>query len=81
MGLVSELLPKPGGMTGALSILSAIMSLVVWILKQRYSTENIQKRTRYERGKELAEQDSIAISKRLYDLHQRLRLYNRKKKR
>ena len=60
-------------MTGALSILSAAMSLVVWVLKQRYSTENTQKRARYERGKALSEGKSKAIGLHLSDLFRRVR--------
>ena len=60
-------------MTGALSVLSAVMSLVVWVLKQRYSAVNIQKRARYERGKALSKGKSKTIGLHLSDLYHRVR--------
>lgn len=60
-------------MTEALTILSAVTSLVVWVLKQRYSTMNTQKRARYERGKALAEGRSKDIGLHLSGLYHRVR--------
>lgn len=66
------------------SLLIAIAPLLLTILgsiaKASFSEEGKRKREEYERDKELAEQDSIAISKRLSDGFDRLRLHNRKKK-
>jgi hypothetical protein len=63
-----------------LTILSAILGLMGGIVERRYSKEAVKKRDNNERDKELAEQDSPAISKRLADLAKRLRIHNRKKK-
>lgn len=64
-----------------LTILSAILGLLGGIVERRYSEKAIKKRDNDERDKELANQDSPAISKRLSNLRKRLRIHNRKKKR
>ena len=64
-----------------LTILAGFIGIAGIIIKSRYSKEATKKRSDYERDKELANQDSFAISKRLSDLRKRLRIHNRKKKR
>ena len=63
-----------------LTIVAGVVSIVVIIVKSRSSEESRKKRNDNERDKELANQDSPAISKRLAGLHKRLRIHNRKKK-
>lgn len=68
-------------MSGAIvHIILALLGLLGGVAERHYSKEAIKKRDNHERDKELAEQDSPAISKRLSDLHKRLRIHNRKKK-
>lgn len=63
-----------------LTIVAGVVSIVVIIVKSRSSEESREKRDKDERDKELANQDSVAISKRLSDKWKRLRIHNRKKK-
>ena len=67
-------------LTTVLTIISVLIGIVGGVLERRYSEEGQRKRREYERDKELAEQNSIAISKRLSDYFDRLRLHNSKKK-
>ena len=55
-----------------LYILSVILGLVGGVAERYYSEEAVQERSNYERDKELADQDSIAIGKRLRDLRNRM---------
>ena len=64
-----------------LTIVAGVVSVVVIIVKSRSSEESRKERDNDERDKELVEQDSPAISKRLSDLARMLRIHNRKKKR
>jgi len=64
-------------LTTILTIISALIGLVGGVLERRYSTEEIKKRSDYERDEELANQDSPAIGKRLSDLRDRMRKKNR----
>jgi len=63
-----------------LTIVAGIISIAVIVIKSRSSEESRKERNDNERRKELAEQDSFAISKRLSNLRKRLRIHNRKKK-
>jgi len=63
-----------------LTIVAGIISIAVIVVKSRSSEESRKERNDNERRKELAEQDSFAISKRLSNLRKRLRIHNRKKK-
>ncbi len=64
-----------------LTIVAGVISIVVIIVKSRSSEESREKRDKDERDKELANQDSPAIGKRLSNLRKLLRIHNRKKKR
>ena len=66
--------------------LLALIPLILFILKRVWSKERIEKKKekeketeRHERDKELVEQDSPAISLRLHDRAERLRLHLEKK--
>ena len=63
-----------------LTIVAGVVSILVIIVKSRSSEESRKLRDDNERDKELANQDSFAISKRLSDKWKRLRIHNRKKK-
>ena len=67
-------------LTTVLTIISVLIGMVGGVLERRYSQDAVKKREDNKRDKELAKQDSIAISKRLSDYFDRLRLYNSKKK-
>ena len=60
-------------MTGALAILNALTALAVFVLKQRYSAENIQKRERYERGEALYKGKSKVVGLHLSDLYRKVK--------
>ena len=55
-----------------LHIILAILGLVGGIAERHYSPEAVKKRSNYERDKELADQDSVAIGQRLRDLRNRM---------
>jgi hypothetical protein len=56
-------------------LLTIIYGAFCWYTKEERQAE----RERYERDKELVEQDSLAIGKRLHNLKQRLRVHLKKK--
>jgi len=58
-------------------VLTLLVGAVSWYTSEGKKSE----RNQNERDKELVEQDSPAISKRLSDLARLLRIHNRKKKR
>ena len=67
-------------LTTILTIISALIGIIGGVIEKHYEPEAIEKRDEDEKNKELANQDSFAISKRLSDLRKRLRLRNSKKK-
>lgn len=63
-----------------IDLISILLSIFIGIFQWHNSPERKQKRNDHERDKELANQDSIAISKRLSDLYDKLWIHNRKKR-
>ena len=64
-----------------LALCPILLVVLKSIISGRYSVEGKKKRADYERDKELANQDSMGISRRLSNGLGRIRLYNRKKRR
>ena len=64
-----------------IDLIVMVLTLLVGAVSWYTSEEKQSKRDNDERDKELADQDSAAISKRLADKWKRLRIHNRKKKR
>lgn len=55
-------------MTGILGLITALLTIVGFIMEKRYSPEATKKREDKEIDKEIAKKDHIAKSKRLSDL-------------
>ena len=63
-----------------LHIILAILGLLGGMVERHYSDDAVKERDNDERDRELAEQNSTAISKRLSDGIRRVRLRNKKKR-
>ena len=55
------------------AILPTLLTILGFIVNERFGEEGIKKRSDHERDKEIAEKDHPAKSKRLSDLMDRLR--------
>ena len=61
------------------AILPTLLTILGFIVKERFSEEGIKKRSDYERDKEIAEKDHGAKSRRLSNLFDLVKLRNAKK--
>lgn len=62
------------------ALLPTLLTIVGFILKEKYSIDGQVKRREYERDKALVKQDSATISEHLSDGFDRLQRYNQKRK-
>ena len=61
-----------------IELITVILSIIVGFVQWYNEPEKVKKRNDHERDKELSNQDSIAISQRLSDGLDRMRIFNRK---